>query len=87
MNWPASDANALAPLYEDNDSSNVIASLDHPRCPLRMAVYSGGKSVHGWFDAAELSEGEQLRWFRHAVFLGHDSKLWLKWQWVRAPGG
>lgn len=69
------------------EQCNAIASLDHPRCPLRLAVYSGGKSVHGWFDAVALSEGEQLRWFRHAVFLGHDSKLWLKWQWVRAPGG
>lgn len=69
------------------EQCNVIASLDHARCPLRLAVYSGGKSVHGWFDAGGLSEAEQLRWFRHAVFLGHDPKLWLKWQWVRAPGG
>ena len=65
----------------------VLSSLDHARCPLRLAVFSGGKSVHGWFDAAGLSDAEQLRWYRHAVYLGHDPKLWLKWQWVRAPGG
>jgi hypothetical protein len=65
----------------------VLSSLDHPRCPLRLAVFSGGKSVHGWFDSRSFSDAEQLRWFRHAVYLGHDPKLWLKWQWVRAPGG
>lgn len=65
----------------------VLSSLDHRRCPLRMVVFSGGKSLHGWFDAKQLSNAEQIRWFRHAVYLGHDSKLWLAWQWVRSPGG
>ncbi|MBU3666709.1 MAG: hypothetical protein FGM15_12660 [Chthoniobacterales bacterium] len=70
-----------------DEQCRVLSSLDHVRCPLRLAVFSGGKSVHGWFDAAGLSDAEQLRWYRHAVYLGHDPKLWLKWQWVRAPGG
>lgn len=70
-----------------SEQCQVLSSLDHPRCPLTLAVFSGGKSVHGWFDGAALSDKEQVRWYRHAVYLGHDSKLWLKWQWVRNPGG
>jgi len=69
------------------EQCRVLSSLDHPDCPLRLVVFSGGKSAHGWFDAARLSPAEQVRWFRHAVFLCHDPKLWLPWQWVRAPGG
>jgi hypothetical protein len=69
------------------EQASVLSSLNHPRCPLSMAVFSGGKSIHGWFDAKLLSPAEQTRWFRHAVYLGHDPKLWLPWQWVRSPGG
>ena len=70
-----------------DEQAAVLSSLDHPRCPLCAAVFSGGKSIHGWFDAKQLSSAEQIRWFRHAVYLGHDPKLWLPWQWVRSPGG
>lgn len=70
-----------------DEQAAVLSSLDHPRCPLCLAVFSGGKSIHGWFEVKRLGPAEQLRWFRHAVYLGHDPKLWSSWQWVRSPGG
>lgn len=55
--------------------------------PMACAVHSGGKSIHGWFYCAGQPEEKLLRFFRYAVSLGADSRLWTRSQFVRMPDG
>jgi len=52
---------------------------------LRMVVFSGSKSLHGWYEAQ--GEAEDRKFFEEAVRLGADPKTWLKSQFVRLPNG
>ena len=54
---------------------------------LVIAVHSGSKSVHGWFDVAERSEEQNRAFMEYAVSLGPDPATWVKCQPVRMPGG
>jgi len=53
---------------------------------LRMVVFSGSKSLHGWYQATG-SESSDRQFMEEAVRLGADSKTWLKSQFVRLPNG
>ncbi len=53
---------------------------------LRLAVHSGGKSLHGWYGPVE-SEDAALSLMQAATSLGADPATWNKCQLVRAPGG
>jgi hypothetical protein len=55
--------------------------------PLALAVYSGGKSLHGWFYCAGVAEERVLRFFRYAVSLGADPAHWTRSQFARMPDG
>lgn len=55
--------------------------------PLVCVVHSGGKSLHGWFFVAGQPEARVLKFFRYAVSLGADSRLWTKSQFCRMPDG
>jgi hypothetical protein len=66
---------------------NVLAALDTPDVPLRLAVFSGRRSVHGWYDGAGVTATDRLRLFRLAVWLGADRSLWDTCKLVRMPGG
>lgn len=55
--------------------------------PLCLAVHSGGKSLHGWFYVADSDEAKVHRFFRYAVSLGADPKLWGRSQFCRMPDG
>jgi hypothetical protein len=55
--------------------------------PFVMAVHSGGKSLHGWFDCLGRDEKNNLRFMRYAVSLGADPATWIKSQFVRLPDG
>ncbi len=55
--------------------------------PLAMVVFSGGKSLHGWFNVQGLPEGVVLRFMRAAVLLGADDATYTPVQLVRLPGG
>lgn len=55
--------------------------------PLVMIVSSGGKSLHAWWWCSGETEDTQLRFFRYAVSLGADSKIWTRCQFVRLPMG
>ena len=55
--------------------------------PLVMAVHSGGKSLHGWFWAADVDDGKLKRFFDHAFILGADRATWGRQQFVRMPDG
>ena len=69
------------------DQCAVLSSLDTLATPLCMAVYSGGKSIHGWFNVAGLSRLDKRRFFQFARFLGADFSLWDTSKLVRMPGG
>jgi hypothetical protein len=55
--------------------------------PLVLAVWSGGKSVHGWFNFASTSEETQRRFMEYAVAIGACYSTWTRCQLVRLPAG
>lgn len=69
------------------EQAAVLSSLHSAAAPLVLVVWSGGKSLHGWFDVRGLSSYALRRFFRFAVFLGADASLWDACKLVRLPGG
>jgi hypothetical protein len=57
------------------------------KAPLALVVYSGAKSLHGWFYCAGITEDKLSRFFRYAVSLGADSVNWNRSQFARMPDG
>jgi hypothetical protein len=57
------------------------------RAPLALAVFSGSKSLHGWFFCDGVPEERVDRFFRYAVSLGADRATWTRCQLVRMPDG
>ena len=55
--------------------------------PLVCAVHSGGKSLHGSFNVHSQPEEKVLKFFRYAVSLGADPKMWTRSQFCRMPDG
>jgi hypothetical protein len=55
--------------------------------PLVCAVHSGGKSLHGWFYVEKSAPDKIEKFFRYAVSLGVDSRLWTRSQFCRMPDG
>lgn len=55
--------------------------------PLALVVFSGSKSLHGWFFCAAQPEDRVQRFFDYAHSLGADSRLWSRSQFVRMPDG
>jgi len=85
-----------APLLErckSNDISvlelnaTLLSRLAQER-PLWMIVFSGGKSLQGWFPCRDEDETDLQRWFTVSPRqLGACSSTWCKSQFVRMPGG
>jgi hypothetical protein len=55
--------------------------------PLVCVVYSGGKSLHGWYLAYGKPEAKLRAFMNYAVRVGADQATWLKSQFVRLPDG
>lgn len=55
--------------------------------PLAAVVHSGGKSTHGWWDVRDQPEDKVRDFFNSAARCGCDTRLWLKSQFCRMPGG
>ncbi len=55
--------------------------------PLVCVVFSGNKSLHGWFPVTGLPEPTVREFFTYGVALGADPALWTKSQFVRMPDG
>jgi len=55
--------------------------------PLALVVFSGSKSLHGWFFCAGQPEDKLMRFFDYAHSLGADSATWRRSQFVRMPDG
>jgi hypothetical protein len=75
--------------FDQGDLDEHAALLIHlgGYAPLVCAVHSGGKSLHGWFLVDGQFEEKVLRFFRYAVSLGADKRMWLLSQFARMPGG
>ena len=55
--------------------------------PLAAVVFSGSKSLHGFFVCKGASEDTLLKFMQLAVSLGADSRMWLRSQFCRMPDG
>ena len=67
--------------------ARLLTAIHSKHAPLAMAVWSGGKSLHGWFNVAALTPWERMALFAYAVRLGADASLWDTSKLVRMPGG
>ena len=75
--------------FDHGTADDHAALLLHlaAKAPLALAVYSGSKSLHGWF-ARQNHDDEQLkRFMRYAVSLGACHSTWSRSQFVRMPDG
>jgi hypothetical protein len=57
------------------------------KAPLALAVYSGGKSLHGWFYCANVGDDKISCFMRYALSLGADRANWSPSQFARMPDG
>jgi hypothetical protein len=57
------------------------------KAPLALAVYSGGRSLHGWFYCGAVADEKVCRFFEYALRLGAGSANWCRSQFVRMPDG
>lgn len=75
--------------FDTGTGSEHLAILWHLAASARLllAVHSGGKSVHGWFDVAGWPEWSVIDFFARAVRLGADPKMFSRTQYTRMPGG
>ena len=65
----------------------LVANLSKKR-PMWMTVFSGGKSLQGWFPCRDVPEEELHHWFNTcALRLGACHSTWCKSQFVRMPDG
>jgi hypothetical protein len=69
-----------------DDHAELLLHLSST-APLALVVHSGSKSLHGWFYCAGQGEEKLLTFFRYAVSLGADYKLWSPSQFARMPDG
>jgi hypothetical protein len=77
--------------FDTGDSTEAQASLltalHTSSAPLALVVFSGGKSLHGWYNVSALRPSAKLLVFRRGVRLGADASLWDPCKLVRMPGG
>ena len=57
------------------------------RYPLALCVWSGSKSLHGWYYVQDASAADLRGFMDYAVSLGADPHTWTRCQPVRIPGG
>jgi hypothetical protein len=69
----------------DDHAALLLHLAEH--APLAIVVFSGSKSLHGWFFCAGVAEEQVSRIFRYAVSLGADPATWTRCQLVRLPDG
>lgn len=75
--------------FDQGDVDDHAALLWHLalKAPLGMVVYSGSKSLHGWFFCAGQPEERLRQVMRYCVSLGADRVTWTRSQFVRMPDG
>lgn len=73
--------------FDDATLDEQAALLMHlaQRAPMVLVVYSGNKSLHGWFYCAGEPEEKVRKFFDYAMSLGADKQMWIPCQCVRMP--
>lgn len=70
------------------DHAALLQCLDgYEECRLCLALTSGNKSLHGWFDVRRFDEERAKTFFKKALMLGADRATWTRSQLVRMPNG
>jgi hypothetical protein len=69
-----------------DEQAAILAHLGN-YAPLAMIVYSGSKSLHGWFFVQVQPDSKIESLFLYAVSLGADRATWTRSQFVRLPDG
>jgi hypothetical protein len=70
-----------------DEHAALLLHLAERAAPLALVVFSGAKSLHGWFFCAGVAEEKISHFFRYAVSLGADRATWTRCQLVRMPDG
>jgi hypothetical protein len=87
----ASDRRYIVIEFDDggspDDQTRLLSFLHCREAPLTLALHSGGKSIHAWYNVSTLLPAGKLSRFRHGVLLGCDKSLWDVAKLVRMPGG
>ena len=73
--------------YSVKDVNAALHTHLDSMVPLGAAVDSGGKSIHGHYPCAHLSEEDLQRFKDYALVLGADPQVFVPNQLVRFPGG
>ena len=83
------DRRFLVVEFDDGTLDEQAAILHHlgTKFPLTLIVFSGSKSLHGWFYVQGLEEHHIGEFFNYSCKLGCDPATWTKSQFVRIPNG
>ena len=83
------DRRFLVVEFDDGTLDEQAAILQHlgTKFPLTLVVFSGSKSLHGWFYVEGLKEYQIKEFFNYSCKLGCDPATWTKSQFVRIPNG
>jgi hypothetical protein len=96
FDFKPNDSTADAHLAEIGARHGLLHSRDLCACllhrlaafaPMALVVWSGGKSLHGWFPAINASEETLNLLFHYACLIGADRTTWTSSQFVRLPYG
>lgn len=74
--------------FDNGDLTQQAAILLHLKSlgvPLRMVVFSGSKSLHGWFLFRAFPKEEIDKFLRYAAYVGADTATFSPIQFVRTP--
>src|SRR4029077_14820614 len=96
--WVKTDRNACERIwliiefdkYSFEEQTKLLFWLEraHAEWDLSMIVYSGGKSLHGWFSCVGMAEHREIvRFFKIATSLGCDKMMRSSVQYTRFPLG
>ncbi len=70
-----------------DDHASLINHLGSAGAALALVVFSGNKSLHGWFFCDGVKESALRSWFDYAITLGADRQMWVRSQFTRIPDG
>ena len=68
-----------------DEQAALILHLAQYCLPLRMVIFSGGKSLHAWFDVRGFCDESVQLFLRYAAWVGADTATFSPVQLVRMP--
>jgi hypothetical protein len=68
-----------------DEQASLIGNITRHGVPLLMVLWSGGKSLHSWFDISQVSEMDREKLRRYAAAIGADRATFVPCQLCRTP--